>query len=62
MKEKSIDQAGLNNKSDNLVPRTVVQVNEKEFFDFIKNNKERIVVHFFNSDFEKCKKLDKALD
>jgi hypothetical protein len=24
MKEKSIDQAGLNNKSDNLVPRTVV--------------------------------------
>jgi hypothetical protein len=62
-KEKIGGSLGLNDSSQGDYQRkTVVQINEKEFFELIKNNKERVLVHFYNSDFKKCKELDKALE
>lgn len=55
MKEKMGESAGIKSDGAKDYQRKIVtEVSEKEFFDMIKNNKDRILAHFFNSSFQKC--------
>ncbi len=60
MKEKMTQAQGGSKKTQALKGGYKL-VNEKEFFELVKNKKERIVCHFYHPDFMKCKILDKHL-
>lgn len=55
MKEKMTTQPEREIKKEK---GTLQEKNEQEFFDLIKDKKEKIIAHFYHDDFVKCKAMN----
>jgi len=60
MNSEAMEKKRLREKKDKQTTQTGTyrEVSEKEFFDLIKNKREKIVANFFHEDFNRCKILD----
>lgn len=61
MKEKIIDKESQPKKKE-FIKGNYREKSEKEFFELIKQKKEKIVAHFFHEEFQKCQILHKNLE
>lgn len=60
MSSEAMERKRLKEKKDKQTTQTgqYKEISEKEFFDLIKNKKEKIIANFFHEDFNRCKILD----
>lgn len=60
MNTDAIERKRDREKKDKQTTQTgeYLEISEKEFFDLIKNKKEKIIANFFHEDFNRCKILD----
>lgn len=63
MNSEALEKKRQREKKDKQTTQTgeYKEISEKEFFELIKNKREKIIVNFFHEDFNRCKILDSHL-
>jgi thiol-disulfide isomerase/thioredoxin len=63
MSSEAMERKREREKKDKQTTQTgeYKEISEKEFFELIKNKKEKIIANFFHEDFNRCKILDSHL-